>query len=350
MAGPKPGSIRIAKAFTLIELLVVVAIIALLISILLPSLSKARGQARATLCASRMSQLAKSMLIYASDYEETPPFIGVGYKECGQDREYPHLGPAGRNTELYFAQYEQWLIPNLAGEGDDKLWLDMNWKQWEGTDKEARVRQGTLFPYTRFDVLYRCPEFERVPDASKTQNMFNYTRSILGRKFLSSISAFNDPGIDDPLMPGAIMKTSSIYSPAAMYMLIDEQWDFHCAGNYNDGGMDGLGGTWMAAETIHGLVMDMMGSYHGPSSNALKIPETLDSKQSNMAYYDGHVERFQDPLPYRTAEDHLLGLLISYGPERLMPALNPVLQQVYAQRGIAMNTATLVEIVGELLN
>ncbi len=68
--------------FTLIELLVVVAIIALLISILLPSLSKARAQARTAVCASRISQLAKAMLIYSEDLVEGPPFMGVGWENC----------------------------------------------------------------------------------------------------------------------------------------------------------------------------------------------------------------------------------------------------------------------------
>ncbi|MBN1343318.1 MAG: prepilin-type N-terminal cleavage/methylation domain-containing protein [Phycisphaerae bacterium] len=338
------------RGFTLIELLVVVAIIALLISILLPSLSKARAQARATLCASRIGQLAKSVLVYADDYEETPPFIGVGYKECGGDRAYGNLGPAGRNTELYFAQYEQWLIPNLAGAGSDKLWLDTNWDQWKGTDKEADVHAGTLFPYTRFDVLYRCPEFERITGSGKTQNVFNYSRSLLARKLLSSIPSIGDRDAEGPLHPGTILKSSAVYNPAAMYMLIDEQWDFHCAGNYNEGGIDNLGGCWMAAETIHGLVFDMWGSYHGTTSNALGLVETLSSKKANMAYYDGHVDLFQDPLPYRTAEEHLLALLIRYGPDRLTIALHPIMQQLYAQRGLAMTTQVMVEIVGELIN
>lgn len=71
------------KAFTLIELLVVVAIIALLISILLPALSAAKAQARADQCMSNQRQLAMGFLGYADDWEDCLPgstwdFIGPG--------------------------------------------------------------------------------------------------------------------------------------------------------------------------------------------------------------------------------------------------------------------------------
>ncbi|HOW19243.1 MAG TPA: type II secretion system protein, partial [Phycisphaerae bacterium] len=62
-----------ARAFTLIELLVVVAIIALLVSILLPSLARAREQARKGVCLSNLHQCGVGFSQYAVDYKYVLP-------------------------------------------------------------------------------------------------------------------------------------------------------------------------------------------------------------------------------------------------------------------------------------
>lgn len=64
---------RTARAFTLIELLVVVAIIALLLSILLPSLGQAREQSRRAVCSTNMRSIVQGMIYYAGDNRDTMP-------------------------------------------------------------------------------------------------------------------------------------------------------------------------------------------------------------------------------------------------------------------------------------
>ncbi len=60
-------------AFTLIELLVVVAIISLLMSIMLPSMSRARQQAKSTVCLTRLSEFMKALVQYSSDNQYLLP-------------------------------------------------------------------------------------------------------------------------------------------------------------------------------------------------------------------------------------------------------------------------------------
>jgi prepilin-type N-terminal cleavage/methylation domain-containing protein len=61
------------QAFTLIEVLVVVAIIALLISILLPSLQAARGEAKFVVCQSNIRQMGMGMSYFANEHKDYYP-------------------------------------------------------------------------------------------------------------------------------------------------------------------------------------------------------------------------------------------------------------------------------------
>src|SRR2546426_455962 len=67
----RPGRRR--GGFTLVELLVVIGIIAVLISILLPTLSKARESAKRTQCLSNLRQIGIYLNIYANTYRQQVP-------------------------------------------------------------------------------------------------------------------------------------------------------------------------------------------------------------------------------------------------------------------------------------
>ena len=153
----KCGTRSIARrsAFTLIELLVVVAIIALLVSILLPSLSKAREQAKAAVCASRLREFGNAWAIYESKYQSYTlndpfPMAQTTVATSTQERmptatQAEHMDPA----HGYLALFGMGITPELP-----KDW-PVDLKGWERVPF-GFAWQGMAEPSTLYDGFF-CP-------------------------------------------------------------------------------------------------------------------------------------------------------------------------------------------------
>ncbi len=114
-------------AFTLIEVLVVVAIIALLISILLPSLARAKEQARRTICASRLHSMSLAVLEYAHSNQGQIIECRGGSVQVALDPRLAAPGTGSASTppsyyvdwwlagKRYFLDKEMWECPNRPG-------------------------------------------------------------------------------------------------------------------------------------------------------------------------------------------------------------------------------------------
>ena len=89
------------KGFTLVELLVVIGIIALLIAILMPALSKARDQANSVKCMSNMRQIGQAYLMHAAERRNYVPTAGLIHNPFNATPE--GLQDTARNKYLYYS-------------------------------------------------------------------------------------------------------------------------------------------------------------------------------------------------------------------------------------------------------
>ena len=117
------------RAFTLIELLVVVSIIALLIAILLPALSKARESAGAVQCMSNTRQMALANEMYADEHKGHYPYnywLGDGSEwvekyEVGSTTKVVYW-VVNENFLSYLGFTEEQIRNTTRGTTDDEKW------------------------------------------------------------------------------------------------------------------------------------------------------------------------------------------------------------------------------------
>jgi prepilin-type N-terminal cleavage/methylation domain-containing protein len=159
------------KGFTLVELLVVISIIALLLSILMPSLSQARKQARDMVCQSNLKQWSLYFSLYTNDNDG----------RFQQGWQSPYRQDQGWLATL-FDYYENNPEILLCPEGDKRSTNNINrthvaWRAWPGHFPKSIVSEGF------WDFLNKKPRYGSyginwfVNDVPRTSSVSNYGAS-----------------------------------------------------------------------------------------------------------------------------------------------------------------------------
>ncbi len=234
------------KGFTLIELLVVIAIVAILASLMLPALAKAKESGRTALCKSNLRQITLAMLLYAEESRDTLPWAG------GVDR---NLDP-------------DWVW------GGHRMTNPQNRAEWNRPYWALHAESGAIFPYatglervrprpgrrdtdwyTRTHKVYRCPSTGELGRSRRVNYSMNAW--VEPNKSLRS-GRTSDRGVE-------LIK---VRNPVIKLLVLDE-----------------------SPETMHNASFT-------PGGSASSGDFTYHNGKINMGFMDGHVEimRHQDVL------------------------------------------------------
>jgi len=236
--------------FTLIELWVVMAIIAILAAMLLPVLSKGKGQTQGIQCMNNGNQMVKAWTTYAGD---------------NNDACVNNFGVTETDSEVAVGTFNTWCVDN------------MDWTTNPQNTNAGLLAKGLLGRYMGGSVgAYKCPADKYLSSAQMQAGFLARVRSYSMNGFLGLFS--QDPS--DSTRQGVnefasdwpqFLKLGRISQPSTIFVFLDEHPNSINDGYFQDGDQGAP-----SAPT----------SWEGPSD----LPASFHNRAGGFSFSDGHSE------------------------------------------------------------